>query len=619
MFAGEISDMPAGWDVSGNFVTAEVRATGVLARLSKGKALQSAFRRGYLRDLTTAPLIYWPCEEKVSSTYFAPAIGIYPMWITNGAPTLANSTDFECSDALPTLNFSAWWAQIPPYTPGSNTCQVRFLVSIPTGGLGLGQRRMCLITFAGGSVGNISCFVDQSGNVAINVYDTNLTAIHIGASVAGNLNGIPHQIAIEFQQNTATLVKINVITLGEGDSAIVELGTTNVAGSQTLGIATSITVDPDVLMTDSVAMGHYSFHTTNQSILALSSQLNAWRSETAGARLSRLTTEERLPFSYIGTLSDSEPMGPQLVIELQKLMYECQHADMGELFESRGEPGVTYRPRSNLHNQTAAITLDYSLGQINEPFRSTDDDQYLKNDITVTRPNGGNWRATLETGRLSTLPPELGGSGRYDDTRTVNVYDDTQLPDIAGWLLSQGTVAESRYPTIVLDLGNLHLTSAGFQDAVLDLDVGDRIVITNPKSGQQVGSISQLIVGMSVIMNQWQFVVTFNCIPESPFQVGVLSDTDKRLDSDYTTLTSDITSSATSFTVTIATGRALWTTAAGDLPISVTIGGEQMSIGAVSGASSPQTFSSVTRSVNGVVKAQNAGAEVHVTYPFRLA
>jgi len=618
--ADEISDMPASWDTSGEFVTALVTAGGVLRRMAKGDALQSAFKRGYLRDLTYTPLVYWPCEEKqLAAYYFAPAIGSFPMWLTNGTPTLANATPFDCSDALPAVNLSAWWAQIPPYTAGSNTCQVRFLVSIPSGGLGLGQRRMCVINFAGGTIGNISCFVDQSGNVAINVYDTNLTAIHTGANVASNLNGTPSQIGIEFQQNTATLVKINVISLAPGAGAVIQLGTTNVAGSQTIGIATAIVVDPDLLMTSSVYMGHFSFHTTNQSLLNLSSQLNAWKGEAAGARLSRLTTEERLPFSYVGTLSDSEPMGPQTNIELLKLLYECQAADLGELFESRGEPGITYRPRSNLHNQVAAITLDYSLGQISEPFTSTDDDQYLKNDVTVSRQNGGSWRDTLDTGRLSVLPPDSGGVGRYDETRTVNVYSDVQLPDLAGWILSLSTVDEARYPVIVLDLGNRNIVGANLQGRVMDLDIGDRIVIINPKSGQQVDAISQLIVGSEIQLNQYRFTVKFNCIPESPFQVGELDSTTKRLDSDYTTLTNNITSSATSFTVTIAAGRALWTVAAADLPFDIRIGGEIMRVGAVSGTSSPQTFSSVTRSINGVVKAHSAGAEVHVAYPFVLA
>ena len=122
---------------------------------------------------------------------------------------------------------------------------------------------------------------------------------------------------------------------------------------------------------------------------------------------------------------------------------------------------------------------------------------------------------------------------------------------------------------------------------------------------------------MEYVLKRFEFKVRLNCVPESPYQVGLIDDAVKRLDSNYTTLAADITSGATSFTVAISAG-ALWTTVAGDLPFDIRVGGEVMTVGAVAGASSPQTFSSVTRSVNGVVKAHLAGAPVHVAYPFVL-
>lgn len=616
LFAGEISDMPAGWDTSGNFVTASVISGGPLRRLGQARALQSALRRGYLRDLDFPPLVYWPCEDVGSTTaYFAPAVGDVPLWITAGTPSFGSIDTFDCSDPLPGVNFSSWFAQVPPHVPGR--CQTRFLVSIPSGGLGIGLRRMMLVAFAGGSVGQISVFVDQSGNASIIVYDNNFSVLYNSGSVAANLNGNPSQIAIEFEQRTATKVSVNLLTLDPGASAIVESGSTDLPLTQTIGVAQSIIVNPDLLMTDAVGIGHISFHTTSQTLLNLSSQLNAWIGETAGDRAIRLGEEERFPVSYIGTLSDSEPMGPQRSLPLLKLLYECVSADLGELYESRGEPGLTYRMRTDLYNQDPSVEFDYSLGQIAPPLTSTDDDQYLHNDVTVSREGGSSARAFLATGRLSVLPPEEGGSGRYDQTVTVNVAADIQLGDIAGWLLHLGTVDEPRYPSIGIDWGNPHLVSAGLQGAAIDLEMGDRLVITNPKPGQAVDDISQLVTGYEIMARRYTFIIKYNCVPESPYQVGVLDDQDKRLDSDTTTLTSGIDDNDASFQVSISSG-ALWTTDAGEMPIEVKIGGELMSVGAVTGTTSPQTFSSVTRSVNGVVKSHSAGAEVHVAYSFVL-
>ncbi len=66
--------------------------------------------------------------------------------------------------------------------------------------------------------------------------------------------------------------------------------------------------------------------------------------------------------------------------------------------------------------------------------------------------------------------------------------------------------------------------------------------------------------------------------------------------------------SETSFTVAIASGH-LWTTSAAQFPFDIIVGGERMTVTAISGASSPQTFT-VTRSVNGVQKSHLAGVAV---------
>jgi hypothetical protein len=519
---------------------------------------------------------------------------------------------------LPGINLSAWFAPIPAYTPGSNRCQLRFIFSVPSGGLGVGLRRIIQLAFVGGSIGNLSVFVDQTGNMWLYVYDTNLTALYT-QSIASNINGTAQSIAIEFQQTTATNVNVDLLSLLPGASSIVQISPSgaNVPATQTIGFANSIVVDPDLLMPSTVAVGHISFHTSSQTLLNLSSQLNAWASETAANRVIRLGVEERLSTSYVGALSVSEAMGPQLPIELLKLLYECPSADLGELYESRGESGLVYRTRQSLCNQSASMTLDYSAGQV-VSLTSTDDDRYLKNDVTVTRVGGTSARRYLATGRLSVLPPDLGGAGRYESTPSVNVYADTQVDDLAGWLLHLGTVDEARYPVVGVDLGNPDLVSAGKQRTAIDLEIGSRLVITNPKSGQAVDDISQIVTGLDITLRRFIFTIKYNCVPESPYQIGVLNDTNKRLDSSTTTLTSNLNSTDNSFQVSISSG-ALWTTSAGDMPIKITIGGERMSVGAVSGTSSPQTFSSVTRSVNGVVKSHSSGAEVHVTYPFVLS
>lgn len=103
-------------------------------------------------------------------------------------------------------------------------------------------------------------------------------------------------------------------------------------------------------------------------------------------------------------------------------------------------------------------------------------------------------------------------------------------------------------------------------------------------------------------------------------------DSARRLDAgDYTrTLTASQTvSQIATFAVVLrpATGLSvattkgpIWTTAAADFPFDIAVGGEQITVTAISGSSSPQTFA-VTRAVNGISKSHDAGTAVSLYTP----
>jgi hypothetical protein len=152
--------------------------------------------------------------------------------------------------------------------------------------------------------------------------------------------------------------------------------------------------------------------------------------------------------------------------------------------------------------------------------------------------------------------------------------------------------------------------------SILDMDVGDRLVITNPKTGQTPDPISQIVRGYTETIEPFSHRVTFNCSPESPYQV-VRLDSGYKVDSDTSTLASGASSSATTLSVATPDPNNLWATGVG-LAILIRTSGEVMNVTAISGTSSPQTFT-VTRSVNGIVKAQTAGAVVSLANDSPLA
>jgi len=90
-----------------------------------------------------------------------------------------------------------------------------------------------------------------------------------------------------------------------------------------------------------------------------------------------------------------------------------------------------------------------------------------------------------------------------------------------------------------------------------------------------------------------------------------------RIDTDGSTLAAGVTATAT----TLSVAGPLWITSAAypqEFPIDVRLGGEVVRVTAISGASSPQTWT-VVRSINGIVKAQAAGEAVSLAAPAYVA
>lgn len=613
-FTGEISSVKPGWDTSGNDVYAEIEAAGVGRRLGKGSPpLKSSLRRGILSGAITTPVQYWPCEEGEAATHFGSLIsGADVMKIVEGTPSFGACDDFDSSDPLPFPKDSYWKGNVPAHTV-VDIAQVQFLLSVPDAGI-TGQTLVAIGT--SGSIATWLVIVDASGNMRLKAFNRAGTEVHDSGLVAYDVNGNPLRVSVEYWQNGAN-VECNLVTVAPGASTGSQLpGGGDTIASQTVGITKFVQVGS----IGDVGIGHISVHREWSSIFALGDQLNAWQGERAGDRIERLCAEEGIPFSSVGDSADTAVMGPQKSKTLLDLLEECADADLGSLFEPKGDIGIAYRTRASLYNQNALLDLDYGAGEIAPPFVPTYDDQLTRNDVTAKRVDGSEARAVLLSGRMSVLPPKDGGVGTYDDSVTVNVETDEPLPDIANWLVHLGTVDETRYPVIKVMLSNPNVVAAGIEEDVLMVSIDDRLTISNPKSGQvpTASTVSQIVRGYAEKLNTFEHNLEFNCAPESPYRVIELDDTEFRLDSDATTLNEDLDTTETSVEVAIATGNALWTTDAGEMPIAILIGGEEMSVTAISGASSPQTFT-VTRSVNGVVKTHSTGDAVHVAHPAIIA
>jgi hypothetical protein len=323
-----------------------------------------------------------------------------------------------------------------------------------------------------------------------------------------------------------------------------------------------------------------------------------------------------------GSPAISALMGAQGIAALSPLLQECEAADLGQLLEPREVAGLGYRTLASMLNQAPALTLSYPSSQPggvsgggDSGLDPTYDDLLVRNDWTVTRGSstgtqGASVRATLSDGSAMSV---TGPAGDYADTATLNVEADSQLADVAGWKVHVGTVDEHRWPVVPVNLARSEM--AALQGAAMQVDAGDLVEIDGIPSVVLYDPVRQLAVGFTEQLGGRFWTMQYQEVPASPYTTIVLDDPVLgRVDTDGSSLASSATSAATTLSVATASGFPLWTTTAGDFPFDVAIAGERVTVTNVTGSSSPQSFT-VTRSVNGVVKAQSSGADVRLWTP----
>lgn len=605
---GEVSAWPTRWDPSGSDVYTQVEASGILRRLTQGASpLNSVMYRGMVTLTVDEPVAYWPCEDTDGASVLASGLPDGRPMTLIGTPTLASSTDFVASSPLPVVANSTWTGPVPAYTNTGDT-QLRFLLAVPAGGLTNNAVVARLATSGTCRRFDVVYTTASSGGLALKGYDVDGTELFASTPMTG-YDGALLRLSVELTEDAGDIDWNFLVTQVGVEPTLNELGTLT---TDTVGVVKTVTIGPDANV-DGAAVGHISLHDAITDIDTLDEELTGYDGETAGRRVERLCSEEGIVFRWAGDLDDTEAMGPQGVAALATLLTECADADGGMLYEPREVFGLGYRPRTSLYSQDAAVTLDYSAGELFGELAPTDDDLATRNDITVTRTGGSSARAELTSGALSTAAPP-NGVGRYDEAVTLNLATDDRLSDHAYWRLHLGTVDEERYPQVTVNLANERIAAdTALTASVRGTDLGDRLVIENPPAWLPPDDVQQLIQGATETLGNYEHDIAFVCSPASPWTVAFVDEA--RVDTDGSDLGTGVDSDDTSLSVDVTAGS-LWTTS--DTPFDVRMGGEVITVTAVSGASSPQTMT-VTRSANGVTKSHLAGADVRLAAPAIVA
>lgn len=338
--------------------------------------------------------------------------------------------------------------------------------------------------------------------------------------------------------------------------------------------------------------------------------------EQAHARIMRVCAEENVTLSTAAT--EGQLMGPQYPADFLTILRDAEAVDHGFLMEAKQTWGLKYLSGAERYNRPAAMTIDLSTYRLSDGTAPTEilapvrNDQRIRNEWTITRPDGAAGATVLDAAHQAT-------KGRYNDSAEVSAVDDDALVNEAAWRVWEGTFNGLRYaPGTPVDLAANNGGTDG-SDALLaawlDMDLGDRIDRTNPPS-QHPNSTARLVVeGRSQTIRRRSWVAKLTLEPFDTWSVLALAysainvATDGWLNWDTCTLAADVDMDDISWSVACSPVTA---TAAENYPTVVNVEGELVTVTAVSGSSSPQTWT-VTRSANGVTKSHDAGVAIEST------
>jgi hypothetical protein len=222
---------------------------------------------------------------------------------------------------------------------------------------------------------------------------------------------------------------------------------------------------------------------------------------------------------YVDNVRTHPRMGVQTHKEYKAFLEEIKDLDQGILEEGRDLFGLKYRTRIRLLNQNPVLTLDDSAAQLADPRPAPVlDDLLTKNHIVVSRHKGAKVTVTLDNGTMSVKEPPA-GTGRYKKNLKVQAEADEQLAALASHLLNLGTVQNERYPIISVNLFRNEVSDQ--VSAIAGVEIGDCIQIIGLPFWYPSTTTRQLVVGYSETIAQDQWLIQWNCVPESPYEIVV--------------------------------------------------------------------------------------------------
>jgi hypothetical protein len=274
--------------------------------------------------------------------------------------------------------------------------------------------------------------------------------------------------------------------------------------------------------------------------------------------------------------------------------------------------GLEYIPRSARWNATSAMAISVSAGQVAEAPEPVRDDQRLRNKWTISRTRGGEgvYEDTASQAK----------HGIWEDSATINTFDDSVLENHAGFRVALGLNDRLRWPNVSFNFGRNPTLLPYWRTR----GYGWRFTITTGLT--QVGGNEPDLIMEGFLARVWPngWEVQLNCSDSRAWRAAVADDTGilGRADLEQTTTSASINSSTLSIPITTATGyikpdntAGLWSGG-----VDFYVGGERVTVTSITnGAGQAQTLNCSVRGVGGYAASHASGVEVRLWDPAIVA
>jgi len=599
-FSGAVVSWPLDWDITGNNSWAAITASGILRQLRQGtNPVQSPLRR---QLAGTAGLRgYWPLEDGEASKSFSSVTPANtPATFVGTAPAQENT--LAGGGPAPTVTDAAGGSitAVVHTTPGISTgVATMFLAKLPV--LPATKTRIARFRASRGPVPIWDLSIDVTG-----IYVEGIAAD--GSVATSAINALP---PIDFTEWFAWQLETdNSSTPGSTDWAAI----THQVGLPTYwaqtGTVTGATVTDFNWIQLTGAQGTSFAHLWSGSntlpfVTDSFSLVSAgYEGELAADRFARVCGEAGIP--YIVQPGTSEKMGPQPRGGTLAILNACGKADYAVIAE-RGS-GLEFIPRSARWNLAARMTLSKAAGEIDGVPKPVRDDQKLVNKFTMSRTDGGSttYQNDASVARV----------GTWEDSDTINVFDDSVLPNQAAWRVNVGTVKAMRWPSLSVNYARNRLLIPSWRTR----SYGFRLTATTGLA-QLTGNEADVVVeGFSATLWPNGWTVEMNAASARVWRTAVADDTGiyGRVDSDACTTTALISSTALSIPITTTSGQLKWDNTAGLWTggVDFNIGGERVTVTSISnGAGQAQTLNATVRGVAGYSATHASGTAVSLWDP----